>query len=68
MAQSVPDLTKALLAEWKQIPASVLPTSTIKPSQKSGGCYSRKRWTNSILMPIILDVRCPHTFDHIVYL
>ena len=45
-AQS-PDLTNALVAEWKQVP-----TSSEKPSQKSGGCY----WgSNSILMPMVLE-------------
>ena len=37
---SVPDLNNALVAEWKQVPGSNVPTSSGKPSQKSGGCYS----------------------------
>uniref|UniRef100_A0A0E9XF18 Uncharacterized protein n=1 Tax=Anguilla anguilla TaxID=7936 RepID=A0A0E9XF18_ANGAN len=45
-------------------PGSNALTSSMKPSQKSGGCYSSKGWNNSILMPIILDkmldVRCPN--------
>ena len=49
---SVPDLSNALVAEWK--PSNVL-TSSGKPSQKSGGCYSSKKGTNSILMPMILE-------------
>jgi hypothetical protein len=38
---------------------SNVPTSSGKPSQNSGGCYSSKGGTNSILMPMILkwDVR-----------
>ena len=32
-----------------------VPTSSGKPSQKSGGCYSSKGWTNSILIPMILE-------------
>uniref|UniRef100_A0A0E9PUQ8 Uncharacterized protein n=1 Tax=Anguilla anguilla TaxID=7936 RepID=A0A0E9PUQ8_ANGAN len=47
-------------------PCSNAPASSTKPSQKSGDCYSSKGWTNSILMPTILntmlDARCPHTF------
>ena len=46
---SVPDLTNALVAEWKPVPRSNVPTSGGKPSQKSGGCYSSKGGTNSIL-------------------
>ena len=37
---SVPDLTNALVAEAS--PCSNVPTSSGKPSQKSGGCYSSK--------------------------
>ena len=44
----VPDLTNALVAEWKQVPRSNVPTSSGKPSQTSGGCYSSKGGTNSI--------------------
>ena len=39
---SVPDLTNALVAEWKQVPRSNVATSRGKPSQKSGSCYSSK--------------------------
>ena len=52
---SVPDLTNAPVAEWKQIPCSNVPTSGGKPSQKSGGCYSSKGGNNSILLPMILE-------------
>uniref|UniRef100_A0AAZ3SH37 Transposable element Tc1 transposase n=1 Tax=Oncorhynchus tshawytscha TaxID=74940 RepID=A0AAZ3SH37_ONCTS len=36
-------------------PRSNVPTSRGKPSQKSGGCYSSKGGTNSILIPMILE-------------
>jgi hypothetical protein len=36
-----PNLTNALVAEWKQVPA-VMFQYRGKPSQKSGGCYSSK--------------------------
>jgi hypothetical protein len=51
---SVPDLTNALVAEWKQVPSAMFPTFGGKSSQKSGGCYNSKGGTNSILMPMIL--------------
>jgi hypothetical protein len=38
---SVLDLTNALVAEREASPCSNVPTSSGKPSQKSGGCYSR---------------------------
>ena len=48
-----------------------VPTSSGKPSQKSGGCYSSKGGTNSISRPMILewdDRRVfVHTFGHVVY-
>uniref|UniRef100_A0A0E9WXD3 Uncharacterized protein n=1 Tax=Anguilla anguilla TaxID=7936 RepID=A0A0E9WXD3_ANGAN len=48
------------------------PTSSKKPFLKREGCYSCKGWTNSILMPIILDemlnVGCPYSSGHVVYL
>ena len=34
---------------------SNVPTSSGKPSQKTGGCYSSKVGTNSTLMPMILE-------------
>ena len=49
---SVPNLTNALVAEWKQVPAAMF--QHLVESQKSGGYYSRKGGTNSILMPMIL--------------
>ena len=39
---SVPDLTNALVAEWKQVPAAMFQHLVAKPSQKSGGCYCNK--------------------------
>ena len=48
---SVPDLTNALEAS----PRSSVPTCSGNPSQKSGGCYSSKSGTNSILMPMMLE-------------
>ena len=36
-------------------PCSNVLTSSGKPSQKSGGCYSSKGGTNSILVPMILE-------------
>uniref|UniRef100_A0A0E9W931 Uncharacterized protein n=1 Tax=Anguilla anguilla TaxID=7936 RepID=A0A0E9W931_ANGAN len=52
-------------------PCSNASASNIMPSQKSEGWYSSKAWTNSILMPIILDemldVRYLHTFGRLVY-
>ena len=39
---SVTELTNALVAEWKQVPRSNVPTSSGKPSQKSGGCNNSK--------------------------
>ena len=52
---SVHDLTNVLVPEWKQIPHSNVPTSSGKPSQKSGGCYSSKGGTDSILIPMVLE-------------
>jgi hypothetical protein len=46
---SVPDLTNALALH-----SNVL-TSSGKPSQESGGCYSSKGGTNSILMSMTLE-------------
>ena len=44
----------SLMRLWLS-PRSNVPTSSGKPSQKSGGCYSSKGGTNSILMPMILE-------------
>uniref|UniRef100_A0A0E9STK9 Uncharacterized protein n=2 Tax=Anguilla anguilla TaxID=7936 RepID=A0A0E9STK9_ANGAN len=45
-------------------------TSSIKSSQRNGGCYSSKGWTNtmSIILDEILDNKGPHTFGHVMYL
>ena len=47
----------SLMLSWlmEASPRSKIPTSSGKPSQKSGSCYSSKRVTNSILMPMILE-------------
>ena len=51
---SVPNLTNA--CGWLEAsPRSNVPTSSRKHSQRSGGCYSSKGGTNSILIPIILE-------------
>ena len=43
---SVPNLTNALVAEWKQVPAVMF--QHLVESQKSGGYYRSKWGTNSI--------------------
>uniref|UniRef100_A0A0E9VUF2 Uncharacterized protein n=1 Tax=Anguilla anguilla TaxID=7936 RepID=A0A0E9VUF2_ANGAN len=42
---------------WLNGSESLQPCCSVyyKASQKNGGCYSSKGWTNSILMPIILE-------------
>lgn len=71
----LPDVANALLTGW---------VPNLNPSQKSGSCYSHKeevggRWSNFILLPMVLEwdvqqrhigvvVRGPHGFSHIVYL
>uniref|UniRef100_A0AAZ3PX08 Tc1-like transposase DDE domain-containing protein n=1 Tax=Oncorhynchus tshawytscha TaxID=74940 RepID=A0AAZ3PX08_ONCTS len=52
---SVPDLTNALVAEWKQVPAAMFQHLVESLSQKSGGCYSSKEGTDSILILMILE-------------
>ena len=49
---SVPDLTHALVAEWKQVPAAMLQNQW---KAFPGGCYSSVGGNNSILMPIIKE-------------
>jgi hypothetical protein len=41
----------SLMIWMEASPRSNVPTSSGKPSQKTGGCYSSKGGTNSILMP-----------------
>ena len=69
---SVPDLTNALVAGWKQIPAAMfqhlvenLPRRVVAVIAAKGGDqlhinahdFGMRCWTN----------RCPHTFGHVVY-
>ena len=49
------NLTGLLLWLKESKSLSNVPTSSRKPSHKSGGCYSSKGGTNSILMPMILE-------------
>ena len=54
---SVPDLTNA--RGWMEAsPRSNVPTSSWKPSQKSGGCYSSLGDTNFILNAHNIGMRC----------
>ena len=50
---SVADLTNALVAEWKQVPAAMF--QHLLESLPRRGCYSCKGGTNSILMPMNLE-------------
>ena len=53
---SVPDLTNALVAEWKQVPAAMFQHLVESlPRRVDGGCYNSNGGTNSILMPMILN-------------
>ena len=66
---SVSALTNALVAEWKS--HSNVPTSSGKPSQKSGGCYSSKGGDQLHVNAHDFRMRrsmskCPHTFGHVV--
>jgi hypothetical protein len=47
-------------------PCSNVPTSCGKPSQESVGCYSSKGGTNSILMPMILELDIRRVGVHIL--
>jgi hypothetical protein len=53
----------------EESPHSNVPTSSGKPSQKSGGCYRSKgvgTWVNSILMPMILESDVQQAGVHIL--
>ena len=50
---SVPNLTNALVAEWKEVPSAMF--QHLVASLPRRGCYSSKGGTNSILMPMILE-------------
>ena len=60
----VPYLTKALVAEWKQVPTAMFQHLVDNlPRRVEGGCYSSRmggamRCSTS---------KCPHTFDLVVY-
>ena len=69
---SVPDLTNALVPEWKQVPAGMFQHIRESCNSCNRGCNSSKG-TKSILMPMILErdvltSRCTHTFSHVVYI
>jgi hypothetical protein len=51
---SVPSLTNALVAEWKQVPTAVF-QNLVESLRRVEAVYSSKGGTNSILMPIILE-------------
>jgi hypothetical protein len=53
---SVPVLTNALVAEWKQIPTAMFKQLVERSPRRVEGVVAAKGGTNSILM------RCPHTF------
>ena len=40
--KSVPDLTNALVDEWKKVPSAMFQHSIGKPFKKSAGCYNSK--------------------------
>jgi hypothetical protein len=52
---SVPDLSHALVAEWKQVPTAMF-QHLVESLPRSRGCYNGKVGTNSILMPLILKL------------
>jgi hypothetical protein len=69
---SVPELTNALVAEWKQVPAAMFQHLSGKPPQKSGSCYSSKGGDQLHINAHNFGMRCstgrcPHTFGHVVY-
>jgi len=52
---SVPDLTNALVAEWKQIPAAMFQHLVESLPRRVEAVVAAKGGTNSILMPMILE-------------
>ncbi|CDQ92928.1 unnamed protein product [Oncorhynchus mykiss] len=64
---SVPDLTNALVAEWKQVPSAMF--QHLVESQKSGGCYCCKGGPTPIISHDFgmrcSTSRCPHTLGHV---
>jgi hypothetical protein len=51
----VPDLTTALLAKWKQVPAAIFQHLVESLSRREEAVIAAKRGTNSILMPMVLE-------------
>ena len=52
---SVPDLTKALVAEWNQVPAAMFQHLVESLPRRVETVIAAKWGTNSILMPMILE-------------
>ena len=52
---SVPDLTNALVVEWKQIPAAMFQHLVERLLRRVEAVLAAKGGTNSILMPMILE-------------
>ena len=50
----MPDLTNALVAEWKQIPAAMFQHPVESLPRRVEAVIAAKEATNSILMPIII--------------
>ena len=53
---SVPDLTNALVAEWKQIPAAMFQHPVESLPRRVEAVIAAKGGTNSILIPMILEL------------
>ena len=69
---SVPDLSNALVAKWKQVPASMFQYLVESLPRRVDAIIAEKGGTNSILMLMILEwdfqQGCPHTYGNVVYL
>ena len=52
---SVPDLTNALVAEWKQVPVAMFQHLVESLTRRVEAVIAAKGGTNSILMPMILE-------------
>ena len=52
---SVPDLTNALVAEWKQVPAAMFQHLVGSLPRRVEAVIAAKGATNSLLMPMILE-------------
>jgi hypothetical protein len=53
--KSVPDLTNALVAEWKQVPAAMFQHLVESLPRRVEAVIAAKGGTNSISMPMILE-------------